>query len=117
MRSAVFFTVFLSVPAFADPNTSAGEALFQTKACTACHHPTTDQTPYGMGPSLQMIASAYSQAGGQEAIVRFLSAAPGSQPIVKPELYPVMKAQQALTKNFTDEERQALATYILRHTP
>lgn len=94
-----------------------GEALFRAKACTACHNPTKDQTSMGMGPSLQMIAQAYTADGGKDAIVAFLAAAPGAEPKVKPELYPVMKAQQSLTRTFSDEERAALADYILGHLP
>ena len=103
---------FVTVASAAD-----GQALFSAKACTVCHHPTTDQTPMGLGPSLQMISSAYTSDGGKEALVRFLAAEPGAEPKVKPELYPIMKAQQALTRSFSDEERAAIADYILSNTP
>ncbi len=90
-----------------------GAALFAAKACTACHHPANDQTAMGLGPSLKGISTAYKDK--KPDLVKFLAADPTAKPIVKPELYPVMQAQQMVTKALSDEERGAIADFILTH--
>ena len=106
--------VMLGGPVFAAPVWAAdGGSLFATKACVACHQADKDQSAMGLGPSLKMIAAAYS--GNKEGLVKFLAADPSAKPIVKPELYAVMQGQQQMTKLMSDEERSALADYILSH--
>ena len=90
-----------------------GSALFTSKACTACHHPEKDQSTMGLGPSLKMIAPAYGE--DKAGLVKFLNADPAAKPKVKPELYPIMQGQQMITKTMSDEEKGALADFILSH--
>jgi cytochrome c551/c552 len=97
---------------FATPALAAdGAALFTAKACAACHHVENDQSAMGLGPSVKMIGAAYD--GKKEDLVKFLNADPSAKPIVKPDLYPVMQGQQQITKAMSDEERSALADYML----
>jgi cytochrome c551/c552 len=106
--------LFMSIAGmtFATPALAAdGAALFSTKACVACHHVENDQSAMGLGPSVKMIGTAYD--GKKEQLVKFLSADPTAKPIVKPELYPVMQGQQQITKAMSDDEKSAVADYIL----
>lgn len=90
-----------------------GHELFAAKGCVACHHPERDQSKYGLGPSLKMIAAAYdNDAAG---LVSFLAADPAAKPRVLPDKYPLMKTQQAVSKTWTDAERAAVATFLLGH--
>jgi cytochrome c len=91
-----------------------GAKLFTSKACTACHHAEKDQSSLGLGPSVKMIKEAYSAEGkgGAEGVAKFLNGE--GKPIVKPELYPVMQAQVAMTKAMTPEQRKALAEYLMK---
>jgi cytochrome c551/c552 len=88
-----------------------GSALFTAKACVACHHPDKDQSAMGLGPSLKMISAAYAE--DKDGLVKFLNADPAAAPKVNPALYPIMQGQQMMTKTWTDEEKAAVADFIL----
>lgn len=88
-----------------------GEALFATKACTACHHVDKDQSAKGLGPSIKMIAAAYD--GDADGLVKFLAADPAAKPRVLPDKYPIMQGQQQMSKTWSDDEKKAVAAYIL----
>ena len=108
----------LSLLALAALPTSAlaedGAALFTSKACVACHHAEKDQSAMGLGPSIKMIKEAYGAdgKGGAEGIAKFLNGE--GTAIVKPELYPIMQGQVALTKAMTPEQRKAIADYLMK---
>lgn len=106
-------TVILALAGLASTPALAadGEALFASKACTACHHAEKDQSAMGLGPSLKMIAAAYD--GDEAGLIKFLAADPAAKPKVKPELYPVMQGQQAMSKLWSDDEKKAVAAWIL----
>ncbi len=91
-----------------------GSALFASKACVACHHADKDQSAMGLGPSIKMIKEAYAAEGkgGAEGIAKFLKGE--GTAIVKPDLYPIMQGQLTLTKTWTDEERKAVADYLMK---
>jgi len=109
---------FLPLLALAVLPTSAlaedGAALFTAKACMACHHADKDQSAMGLGPSIKMIKEAYAAEGkgGAEGIAKFLNGE--GTAIVKPELFPVMQGQIALTKTMTPEQRKALADFLMK---
>lgn len=111
-RSMLAAAAILLLPgtAFAED----GAALFAGKACTACHHADKDQTSMGLGPSVKMIKEAYSAEGkgGVDGVAKFLNGE--GTAIVKPELYPVMQGQLAITKAMTPEQRKALAEYLMK---
>lgn len=82
-----------------------GKEIFEGKGnCVACHQP--DQKI--VGPAIGQIAKVYKDKGGD--IVAFLKEQ--SNPIVDPEQYSVMKTNFAITKAMSDEELQALESYI-----
>lgn len=82
-----------------------GKEIFEGKGnCVACHQP--DQKI--VGPAIAQIAKVYREKDGD--IVAFLKEQ--SDPIVDPEQYSVMKANFAITKAMSDEELQALESYI-----
>lgn len=91
-------------PAF--PLAEKGKEIFDGKGtCATCHK--TDSKL--IGPSLQDIAKIYKEKNA--SIATFLKG--DEQPIVDPTQFEVMKANFALTKAMTDEERQSLEQYIL----
>lgn len=82
-----------------------GKEIFEGKGkCVTCHQP--DQKI--VGPSIQQIAQVYKAQQGD--IVAFLREQ--SDPIVDPEQYAVMKTNFAITKAMSDEELDALESYI-----
>jgi cytochrome c551/c552 len=88
-----------------------GAAVFGSKGCKSCHHATKDQLASGMGPSLQMVSTAYKANGGKAALEKFLKGE--GQAIVAPKKFSVMKPQLAKTKGLNDADRGALADFIL----
>ena len=85
-----------------------GKQIFNGKgACIACHKPDVKL----VGPSLQDIAKIYKEKNGD--MVTFLKG--DGEPIVDPTQYEVMKANFAITKNFSEEELKALEVYVYSH--
>lgn len=83
-----------------------GKELFEGKGtCMACHKPATKV----IGPSLKDISKIYKDKNA--SIVTFLKGE--GEPIVDPTQFEVMKTNFAITKNMTDEELQALETYVM----
>jgi cytochrome c len=83
-----------------------GKEIFEGKGtCATCHK--TDIKL--VGPSMQDIAKIYKEKNA--SIATFLKG--DEKPIVDPTQFEVMKANFALTKTFTDEERQSLEEYVL----
>ena len=92
--------------ATAFPLAEKGAELFAGKGtCSTCHK--TDAKL--IGPSLQDIAKIYKEKNA--SISTFLKG--DEKPIVDPTQFEVMKANFAITKAMTDEERQSLEEYIL----
>jgi len=87
-----------------------GGALFKKKGCTACHHPTNDQSAKGLGPSIAQIKAAYG--GNKAAMVNFLKGS--GAPKVDKAKYPIMKAQLATIKSLSDAQLGALSDYMLK---
>ncbi len=88
------------------PLAEKGKEIFDGKGtCATCHK--TDSKL--IGPSLQDITKIYKEKNA--SIATFLKG--DEQPIVDPTQFEVMKANFALTKAMTDEERQSLEQYIL----
>jgi cytochrome c len=82
-----------------------GKEIFEGKGrCFACHKP--DQKI--VGPSIREIAAIYKDKHGD--IVSFLKG--NEKPLVDPEQFEVMKANFEVTKTMTDDELEALETYI-----
>ncbi|WP_281636711.1 c-type cytochrome [Flavobacterium marginilacus] len=82
-----------------------GKEIFEGKGnCISCHQ--VDQKV--IGPSIQDIAKIYKDKNGN--LVNFLKGE--SEAIVDPAQFPVMQANLAITKTFTDEELKAVEAYI-----
>ena len=83
-----------------------GKELFEGKGmCATCHK--TDVAT--SGPSIKDISKMYSDK--KASISLFLQGE--MDPIVDPSQYEIMKANLEITKAMTDEELQALETYML----
>ncbi len=88
------------------PLAEKGKEIFEGKGtCSTCHKPDVKL----VGPSIQDIAKIYKEKNA--SIATFLKG--DEQPIVDPTQFEVMKANFAITKTMTDEERQSLEQYIL----
>jgi cytochrome c len=85
-----------------------GEILFKSMGCMSCHHP---ETTSKINPSLVDIAQAYQ--GKQQQLAGYLNGQGAA--IVKPEKAGMMKRFVEKTKALTDQERVALADFILGH--
>jgi cytochrome c len=82
-----------------------GKEIFEGKGnCIACHQ--VDQKV--IGPSIKEIAKIYKEKNGN--MVHFLKGE--SDAIVDPVQFPVMQANLAITKTFTDDELKAVEAYI-----
>jgi cytochrome c len=82
-----------------------GKEIFEGKGnCVACHQ--VDQKV--IGPSIKEIAKIYKDKKGN--MISFLKGE--DEAIVDPSQFPVMQANLAITKNFTEEELKAVEAYI-----
>ena len=88
------------------PLAEKGKEIFEGKGiCITCHK--TDIKL--VGPSLQDITKIYKEKNA--SIATFLKG--DEKPLVDPAQFEVMKTNFALTKTFTDEERESLEQYVL----
>lgn len=86
-------------------NIELGKKLFIQNGCTICHH----ERKEGLAPMLKVICETYKD--DKEKLVKFLKRE--SEPIVEPKDFGIMAANLFKTKKMKDEEREALADYIL----
>jgi cytochrome c551/c552 len=104
---SVIATLFVAVPSFA----ADGAEIFQSNDCAVCHDATKDRVAEGLGPSLEMIAAAYK--GKEDALISFLK--DEGKPRLYPDAYPIMEDQLDSIRGLSDDERKALATFLLSH--
>lgn len=88
-----------------EESTISGEELFTSNGCVACHQAETKT----VGPALKEIAEAYT--GNEDGLKAFLNGE--GDAIVDPAQAAVMAPQTDITKKMSDEERAAIAKYIL----
>ncbi len=87
------------------PLADKGKAIFEGKGiCITCHKLDVKL----VGPSIQEIAKIYKK--NKISVAKFLTGT--EEPVIDPAQYEVMKINFEITKNFTDEERQAVEQYI-----
>ena len=84
-----------------------GQATFDSLRCGICHKPDTGKTM----PSLKDIAAAYK--GKENQLLSYFKG--DSEPIVSPQKKGTMKAFNEKTKKLEDDQRKALADFILSH--
>ena len=83
-----------------------GKELFEEKGtCASCHQAKAKI----IGPSITTISKIYKDK--KASIALFLKGE--GEPLVDPSQYDIMKANFAITKSMTDEELDALETYML----
>jgi len=85
-----------------------GEILFKSMGCMSCHHP---EKTSRVNPSLTDIAQAYQ--GDPQQLADYLNGQRAAR--VKPEKAGMMKRFVEKTKALTDQERVAVADFILGH--
>lgn len=84
-----------------------GEATFDALRCGVCHRPDTGEAM----PSLKTIAVAYK--GKEYQLLSYLKG--DSESIVSPQKKGAMKAYIEKTKILEEDQRKALADFILSH--
>ena len=85
-----------------------GETIFKSQGCMSCHK---KESTSKVNPSLTDIATAYQ--GKEEQLIKYLKG--DSEAIVRPEKANLMKRHIEKTKMLSEEDRKALADYILSH--
>ena len=85
-----------------------GQAIFTSNGCTACHKPAGDSK---ITPSLAEIAAAYK--GNRPRLVDYLKGA--ADPIIRPEKAGMMTRKLVPLQQLSDDERKALADFLLAH--
>lgn len=88
-----------------------GAKIFKKKGCSSCHHATKDQVKMGLGPSLKMVSEKYK--GKEAELVTFFKGK--GEPRVVPAKFPIMKAQLVRFKGLSDDDLNALASFITSH--
>ncbi len=88
-----------------DENIQKGKQIFIKNQCTLCHKEKTE----GLAPALSVINSFYK--GDKDKLIKFLKRE--SDPIVMPESFGIMAANLFKTKRMSDEDLNALASYML----
>lgn len=84
-----------------------GRTVFEEARCAGCHKPDSE----GVGPSLKAMAGAYGEAKGE--LVAFLAGA--AEPRMDTGKFSIMRPNLQRTIALSDEERGALADFILSH--
>ena len=105
MKNAILVIVSSLVLLSAGLAGAQGDAVFQAQRCGVCHKPDTGKTT----PSLKEIAQAYMGKEGQ--LVQYIKGEAG--PIIRAEKSSTMNRYIEKTRLLTDEERKALAGFIL----
>ncbi len=106
MKRALVLVMFAAV--FGGSALAAdGRAVFEAARCAGCHKPDTDK----VGPSLKTMAGAYG--AGKDDLVAFLAGA--AEPRMNWGKFSIMKPNLQRTMALSDEERGALADFILSH--
>lgn len=83
-----------------------GKELFDGKGmCATCHKPDVKT----VGPSIKDIAKIYKEKGAN--ITDFINE--NGEPLVDPSQYEIMKANFAITKAMSAEERKAIEIYMM----
>ena len=83
----------------------SGEEFYAKSGCIACHQIDAKT----VGPSIKDIAAAY--VGNKEGLISFMNGE--GEAIVDPTQAAIMQPQVEVTKAMSDEEREALADYVL----
>jgi len=107
MRKVFFFIIAIPVLASASIAGGTGEAIFEGQHCGACHKPDTGK----MNPSLKEIAQAYQ--GKEEQLIKYLRGE--TDPVIKPDKASVMNRSVEKTKGLSDEDRKALADFMISY--
>lgn len=85
-----------------------GETLFRSMGCMSCHNP---EKASKINPSLAEITQAYQ--GKTQQLADYFNGR--GEAIIRPEKAGMMKRYVEKTKALTDDQRTALAVFILGH--
>lgn len=103
MLIAVVGILLISAGAYAED----GQTTFNSLRCGMCHKPDTGTTM----PSLKDIAAAYE--GNEDQLLSYLKGE--SESVVNPGKKGMMTGALLKTKKLEDDQRKALADFILSH--
>jgi cytochrome c len=94
------------IVAFSTAWAEDGAAIFKAHGCTVCHKKHSSSK---VNPPLTEIAAAYQ--GKQDQLIQYLNGE--SEAIVRPQKSHIMKRYIQRTKALSDEERKALADFLI----
>ena len=109
MKALTLMAVLCLAAAVAAGAAEDGQGLFKSNGCMSCHRPESSSK---VNPSLGEIAKAYQ--GKTNQLADYLAGA--ADPIVRPERAAMMKRYLEKTRAMSDQERKALAEFIMSHT-
>jgi cytochrome c551/c552 len=84
-----------------------GEAIFKSQGCYSCHKAGGS----GISPSLKTISETYLNK--EDRLMSYLKGE--AEPIINPDMAGMMHRYIQKTKSLSDEERKALADFIMGH--
>ena len=108
MNKLIVLVIVVLIGATASLGADEGETIFKSQGCMSCHRP---ESISKVNPSLSDISRAYS--GKEDQLIRYLKGE--TESIVKPEKASMMKRYIQKTQALSDQERKALAVFIMSH--
>lgn len=106
-KLTIILLIMLICPAWGSAS-EQGQSIFKSQGCAACHRAESNSK---VNPSLTDIARAYS--GKTDQLIRYMNGE--AEPIVKPDKSSMMKRFIKRTRALSDDERRALADFIMSH--
>ena len=108
MKKLIWAVVIGVILAAVSAAAEDGGSIFKANGCISCHRPTSSSK---VNPSLTDIAQAYK--GKEDQLLSYLKGE--SNPIVRPEKAHIMKKHVKQTKALSDQDRKALADFLLSY--
>ena len=108
MKKLIWAVVIGVILAAVSAAAEDGGSIFKANGCISCHRPTSSSK---VNPSLTDIAQAYKDK--EDQLLSYLKGE--SNPIVRPEKAHIMKKHLKQTKALSDQDRKALADFLLSY--
>ena len=107
MKQVFFWGIVAFLFAAANVWAGQGEEIFKAQRCSSCHKQETGKA----NPSLKEIARAYQ--GKKDQLLNYLNGSVTS--IIRPGTTGIMKRYVEKTRFLSEEDRKALADFIMSH--
>ena len=107
MKKVIFWGIVSLILVAASVWAGQGEEIFKAQRCSSCHRAETGKA----NPSLKELAQAYQ--GKNDRLINYLKG--GAESIIRPEKAGIMKRYVEKTMALSEEDRKALADFIMSH--